>query len=76
MQQLPFVHRLAAQHAWVEPPHGEQVPLRHSFPEVLQLVSLATHVLSAGSQQAPEPVHVVPLGQHPRPLPPHSEQVP
>jgi hypothetical protein len=76
MQQLPFVHWLAAQHAWVDPPHVVQLPLRHSLPVVLQLVSLATQVLSAGSQQAPDPVHAVPLGQHPLPLPPQSEQLP
>jgi hypothetical protein len=76
MQQLPFVHWLAAQHISVEPPHVVQLPLRHSLPEVLQLVLLATQVLSAGSQQAPAPVHAVPLGQHPAPVAPQSEHAP
>jgi hypothetical protein len=76
MQQFPPVHALDAQHISVDPPHVEQLPLRQTLPAVLQLVSFATHVLSAGSQQAPAPVHAVPLRQHPRPLPPHGEHEP
>ena len=75
-QQLPFVHRLEAQHISVDPPHFVQLPLRQTLPAVLQSVLLATHVLSAESQQAPAPVHAVPLRQHPRLLPPQVEHAP
>jgi hypothetical protein len=75
-QQLPLVHWLDAQHISVEPPHFVQLPLRHRLPEVLQSVLLATQVLSAESQQAPAPVHAVPLRQQPRLLPPQVEHAP
>ena len=75
-QQFPFVHWLDAQHVSVDPPHFVQLPFRQRLPAVLQSVLLATHVLSAESQQAPVPVHAVAPRQQPRPLPPQVEHDP
>jgi hypothetical protein len=45
-------------------------------PCVEQSAFASTHLLAAGSQQAPAPVHAGPLVQHTSPDPPHCEQVP
>jgi hypothetical protein len=58
------------------PPHAVHVPAEHTWPVVLQLVLLATHVLFAGSQHAPAEAHAGPVVQQVVPVVPQVAHVP
>ena len=76
MQQFPPVHWFAAQHISADAPQAVHRPLRQRLPAVLQLVSLATQALLAGSQQAPAPVQAGPVRQQAAAVAPQVEQRP
>jgi hypothetical protein len=76
MQQFPPVHAFPAQQICVDPPQVVHVPARQTLPVVLQLVSSATQVPVAGSQQAPAFVQTAPARQQAAPVAPQVEHAP